>query len=227
MPQVNGFIPDASLPPRRPGRRRHRQHLQRQARDADDRQRRAGPGHRGASDRPGRHAHRDRTGRRRDLRPRNPDMVRSSPSRAAPDGRPDEEYQVGDVVQFPRPTAAAPLPASCASSAPTGRDWALFDFNHPLAGQPVSFEVQLIGCCDDDDERPTTPARFRKWCWPSRAAFAPASTAPSRSSSARSPVRRADLRPPRDRAQHLCRQRPEGQGAIFIEDLAEVPRAPR
>ncbi len=24
-------------------------------------------------------------------------------------------------------------------------DWLLFDFNHPLAGQPVRFEVQLLG----------------------------------------------------------------------------------
>jgi FKBP-type peptidyl-prolyl cis-trans isomerase SlpA len=24
-------------------------------------------------------------------------------------------------------------------------DWVLFDFNHPLAGQSVTFEVQLIG----------------------------------------------------------------------------------
>ena len=26
-----------------------------------------------------------------------------------------------------------------------GPDWLLFDFNHPLAGQAVSFEVQVIG----------------------------------------------------------------------------------
>ena len=26
-----------------------------------------------------------------------------------------------------------------------GEDWLLFDFNHPLAGQALSFEVQLIG----------------------------------------------------------------------------------
>jgi FKBP-type peptidyl-prolyl cis-trans isomerase SlpA len=26
-----------------------------------------------------------------------------------------------------------------------GESSVLFDFNHPLAGQPVSFEVQLIG----------------------------------------------------------------------------------
>jgi FKBP-type peptidyl-prolyl cis-trans isomerase SlpA len=37
----------------------------------------------------------------------------------------DEDYAVGDVVEFP---------------APDGRG-----FNHPLAGQPVTFEVQLIG----------------------------------------------------------------------------------
>ena len=34
------------------------------------------------------------------------------------------------------------MPAWCARS---GDDWLLFDFNHPLAGQPVSFEVQVIG----------------------------------------------------------------------------------
>jgi FKBP-type peptidyl-prolyl cis-trans isomerase SlpA len=27
----------------------------------------------------------------------------------------------------------------------TGEQSVLFDFNHPLAGQPVTFEVQLIG----------------------------------------------------------------------------------
>jgi FKBP-type peptidyl-prolyl cis-trans isomerase SlpA len=26
-----------------------------------------------------------------------------------------------------------------------GDDWLLFDFNHPLAGAPVTFEVQVIG----------------------------------------------------------------------------------
>jgi FKBP-type peptidyl-prolyl cis-trans isomerase SlpA len=26
-----------------------------------------------------------------------------------------------------------------------GEDWLLFDFNHPLAGQPVRFEVQVLG----------------------------------------------------------------------------------
>jgi FKBP-type peptidyl-prolyl cis-trans isomerase SlpA len=26
-----------------------------------------------------------------------------------------------------------------------GEGWVLFDFNHPLAGQPVRFEVKLLG----------------------------------------------------------------------------------
>jgi FKBP-type peptidyl-prolyl cis-trans isomerase SlpA len=26
-----------------------------------------------------------------------------------------------------------------------GPDWLLFDFNHPLDGQPVRFEVKLLG----------------------------------------------------------------------------------
>lgn len=58
--------------------------------------------------------------------PRNPDMVQKLAfSELRQMGDPNEEYQVGDVVQFPTPdAAAAPLPASCASLGPTGRDWA-------------------------------------------------------------------------------------------------------
>jgi FKBP-type peptidyl-prolyl cis-trans isomerase SlpA len=34
------------------------------------------------------------------------------------------------------------MPAWCARC---GDDWLLFDFNHPLAGQPVRFEVHCWG----------------------------------------------------------------------------------
>ena len=34
-------------------------------------------------------------------------------------GDPDEQYHVGDVVQFPTPTGRAPTPASCARSTAT------------------------------------------------------------------------------------------------------------
>ena len=56
------------------------------------------------------------------------------------------------------PDARLPRSATwCSSRRPTaqgayagvvrevGGDWLLFDFNHPLAGRPVTFEVQLIG----------------------------------------------------------------------------------
>jgi FKBP-type peptidyl-prolyl cis-trans isomerase SlpA len=57
-------------------------------------------------------------------------------------GDPDEQYQVGDVVQFPTPDGQG---AYAGVVRELGADWLLFDFNHPLAGQPVTFEGQLIG----------------------------------------------------------------------------------
>ena len=49
---------------------------------------------------------------------------------------------MGDVVQFPTPDGQgqyAGVVRECTD------DWLLFDFNHPLAGQAVSFEVQIVG----------------------------------------------------------------------------------
>ncbi|WP_027015501.1 FKBP-type peptidyl-prolyl cis-trans isomerase [Comamonas composti] len=58
-------------------------------------------------------------------------------------GDPDEQYAPGDVVQFPTPDG---LDSYAGSVVQVREDGAiLFDFNHPLAGQPVTFEVQLIG----------------------------------------------------------------------------------
>ncbi len=57
-------------------------------------------------------------------------------------GEPDAEYGVGDVVQFPTPDGQG---AYAGVVRETADDWLLFDFNHPLAGQPVRFEVQLLG----------------------------------------------------------------------------------
>jgi FKBP-type peptidyl-prolyl cis-trans isomerase SlpA len=57
---------------------------------------------------------------------------------------PDEPYQVGDVVQFPTPDGMGQYAGTIRQV--KGRDDAVqFDFNHPLAGQPVVFEVQAIG----------------------------------------------------------------------------------
>ena len=57
-------------------------------------------------------------------------------------GDPDAQYAVGDVVQFPTPDGQG---AYAGVVREVGEDWLLFDFNHPLAGQPVRFEVQLLG----------------------------------------------------------------------------------
>ena len=57
-------------------------------------------------------------------------------------GDPDAEYGVGDVVQFPTPDGQG---AYAGVVRQAGEGWLLFDFNHPLAGQPVRFEVQLLG----------------------------------------------------------------------------------
>jgi FKBP-type peptidyl-prolyl cis-trans isomerase SlpA len=57
-------------------------------------------------------------------------------------GDPDESYAVGDVVQFPTPDGQGRYAGVVRE---VGVDWLLFDFNHPLAGQPVRFEVQVLG----------------------------------------------------------------------------------
>jgi len=57
-------------------------------------------------------------------------------------GDPDAQYAVGDVVQFPTPDGQG---AYAGVVREVGAGWLLFDFNHPLAGQPVRFEVALLG----------------------------------------------------------------------------------
>lgn len=75
--------------------------------------------------------------------PRNPDMVQRL-KRKVLDEMGDEgaEYHVGDVLEFPTPDHKGKFAgAVCA----VGDDWVEFDFNHPLAGKAVTFEVQIIG----------------------------------------------------------------------------------
>ena len=57
-------------------------------------------------------------------------------------GDPDADYHPGDVVQFPTPDGSG---AYAGVVREVGEEWILFDFNHPLAGVPVSFEVHVIG----------------------------------------------------------------------------------
>ena len=75
--------------------------------------------------------------------PRNPDLLqRVKRSLLDELGDAGEHYSVGDVVQFPAPGGGT---AYAGVVREVGEDSLLFDFNHPLAGRPVTFEVQLIG----------------------------------------------------------------------------------
>ena len=49
----------------------------------------------------------------------------------------------GDVVQFPTPDGTGSYAGAVQQVRDDGA--VLFDFNHPLAGQPVRFEVHVIG----------------------------------------------------------------------------------
>lgn len=74
--------------------------------------------------------------------PRNPDLLQHV-SRATLDENSDrsEQYAVGDLVEFAAPGGGRFAGVLRSLDA----DSALFDFNHPLAGQPVKFEVKIIG----------------------------------------------------------------------------------
>lgn len=103
--------------------------------------------------------------------PRNPDLVQKvARSLLDQHGVPGEEYAPGDLVEFPMPNGQGGLQNrgvagtidTIPGAMPTGRiagvfkgwggdngrggaSWALFDFNHPLAGQALTFEAQIIG----------------------------------------------------------------------------------
>ncbi len=74
--------------------------------------------------------------------PRNPDLLqRVSRSTLETNGAPDTTYHPGEVLDF-----AAPDGGRFAGVVKEIDDaGALLDFNHPLAGQPLRFEVSILG----------------------------------------------------------------------------------
>ena len=74
--------------------------------------------------------------------PRNPALIKRV-SRAVLDAESDGagEYLPGDVVEFNAPGGGCYAGVFKEGNA----DYALFDFNHPLAGRAVRFEVEIIG----------------------------------------------------------------------------------
>ena len=75
--------------------------------------------------------------------PRNPELLQRVKLQLLHElGDPDASYAPGDVVQFPTPDGRGSYAGVVRE---TGEDWLLFDFNHPLAGRAVQFEVQVLG----------------------------------------------------------------------------------
>jgi FKBP-type peptidyl-prolyl cis-trans isomerase SlpA len=57
-----------------------------------------------------------------------------------------EGFEVGEVVRFPTPDGQGEFAGVIREFRSDAKgDAVLFDFNHPLAGQPVRFDVQVIG----------------------------------------------------------------------------------
>ena len=75
---------------------------------------------------------------------RTPDMIQWLARQELDElGDPQEQYAVGDVIQLPTPDGQGQFGAVVQA---VRDDGALrLDFNHPLAGLPVTFEVQVIG----------------------------------------------------------------------------------
>jgi len=74
--------------------------------------------------------------------PRNPALLQRV-SRAALDEHSgsDQHYAIGDLVEFAAPNGGR----FAGVLRELDEGGALFDFNHPLAGRPLRFEVRIIG----------------------------------------------------------------------------------
>jgi len=74
--------------------------------------------------------------------PRNPDLIQRVSKATLQENSPENaQYAVGDPVEFAAPGGGRF--AGVLRSADDDGAW--FDFNHPLAGQSLKFEVRIIG----------------------------------------------------------------------------------
>lgn len=74
--------------------------------------------------------------------PRNPDMIqRVSLATLRENGMVGDDFAPGDLIEFNAPDGGR----YAGVLKEIGETSALFDFNHPLAGQALTFEVKIIG----------------------------------------------------------------------------------
>lgn len=74
--------------------------------------------------------------------PRNPELIQwVSRTTLAENSQVGEDYEIGDLVEFAAPSGGRFAGVLREINSVN----ALFDFNHPLAGQAMMFEVKIIG----------------------------------------------------------------------------------
>lgn len=74
--------------------------------------------------------------------PRNPELIqRVSMATLRANGMVGEDFTPGDLIEFNAPDGGR----YAGVLKEVGETSALFDFNHPLAGQALTFEVKIIG----------------------------------------------------------------------------------
>lgn len=73
---------------------------------------------------------------------RNPALIqRLSRSLLEREGEAGADYEPGDIVEFPAPNGGQ----YTGVLKEINEDYAIFDFNHPLAGQALRFDVEIVG----------------------------------------------------------------------------------
>lgn len=72
---------------------------------------------------------------------RNPELIQSVSRQMLAANTQETEFELGDLVDFPGPDGDRF--AGVLKEIDDQR--AVFDFNHPLAGRPIQFDVQIIG----------------------------------------------------------------------------------
>lgn len=73
--------------------------------------------------------------------PRNPELIQAMTRSALNKNSSETNYELGDLVEFPSPDGGR----FAGVLKEISNERAVFDFNHPLAGRPIRFEVQIIG----------------------------------------------------------------------------------
>jgi FKBP-type peptidyl-prolyl cis-trans isomerase SlpA len=72
---------------------------------------------------------------------RNPELIQTVSRQMLKENSEETEFELGDLIEFPTPEGGR----YAGVLKQIDDHQATFDFNHPLAGRPIRFDVQIIG----------------------------------------------------------------------------------